>query len=67
VLNPREWWGAVIFHKDGDYFAFFELLAAAKKKFPMPGILGVSNCLPCQESKRVFFGSPIKILRTQLA
>jgi transposase-like protein len=29
--------------------------------------LGVSNCLSCQESKRVFSESPVKNLRTHLA
>ena len=32
VLN-RGNGGAVIFHKDGDYAAFFALLATAKRKF----------------------------------
>ncbi len=34
VLN-RGNGGATVFHKDGDYAAFFELLATAKAKFPV--------------------------------
>jgi putative transposase len=34
VLN-RGNGGAPVFHKDGDYTAFFDLLALAKRKFPV--------------------------------